>query len=89
MSKQIFPHGTGSIASVTTTISADDAWWRIYMISPVDGLIHELAMKDATGINYTEQAFTIGPRPLLNGPIAAVAWNLFADASTSMCGQRT
>lgn len=85
MSNQTFPYGTGSMASVTATVAPNVAWWRIYMISPVDGLIHEL---DATSINYTEKAFTIGPRPLPGGPIAAVAWNGFANASTSMCGQR-
>jgi len=88
MSKQIFPYGTGSTASVHITSASNDVSWRLYVISPVDGLIHELAMSDARSLNYTERAFNIGPRPLPGSPIAAVAWNQSDEASTSIKGSR-
>jgi len=88
MSKQIFPYGTGSMASVRIG-SANDVAWRTYVISPVDGLIHELEIPGANSVNYTQNPLDFGPRPLPGGPIAAVAWNQSGVASTSMCGQRT
>ena len=89
MSKQIFPNGTGSMAAIHLSPAPDVVWWAVYIISPVDGLIHELELFDAKSINYTENVLNIGPRPLPGGPIAAVSWKQSDEASTSMCGQRT
>jgi len=77
------------MAAVHVTPAPNVVWWRIYMISPVDGLIHEIELSDANSVNYTENALNFGPRPLPGGPIAAVAWSHSGNASTSMCGQRT
>ncbi|OJA19903.1 hypothetical protein AZE42_13213 [Rhizopogon vesiculosus] len=85
MSGQIFPgFSTSGVAYVTTsTANPNVAYWRTYL-QYTDGLIHELALDDANSLNYIDNAFTIGPRPRFNTPIAAVSWNGFEEASTPM-----
>ncbi|OJA15151.1 hypothetical protein AZE42_04700 [Rhizopogon vesiculosus] len=85
-SVHIFPgFSTSCIASITTsTADPNVAYWRTYSQCPTDGLIHELLLNDANSLNYRENAFTIGPRPRFNTPIAAVNWNGFREASTPM-----
>ncbi|OAX36179.1 hypothetical protein K503DRAFT_772770 [Rhizopogon vinicolor AM-OR11-026] len=80
MSRQIFPgFSTSGVAYVTTsTADPNVAYWRTYL-QYTDGLIHELALDDVNSLNYIDNAFTIGPRPRLNTPIAAVSWNGFEE----------
>ncbi|OAX36180.1 hypothetical protein K503DRAFT_322791 [Rhizopogon vinicolor AM-OR11-026] len=86
MNGQIFPgFSTSCMASITaSTADPNVAYWRTYVQYPTDGLIHELALNDANSLNYIDNAFTIGPRPRLNTPIAAVNWNGLEEASTPM-----
>lgn len=77
------------MASITATASPTVAYWHTYLQSPQDGLIHELSMQDANSLNYSDQAFTIGPRPAPSTPIAVVSWDGFNYESTSTCAQWT
>ncbi|OJA16470.1 hypothetical protein AZE42_06880 [Rhizopogon vesiculosus] len=86
MSGQIFPGCSASCIAYITTSTADPSvdYWRTYVQSPTDGLIHELALNDVNSLNYIERTFNIGPLPRFNTPIAAVNWNGIEEASTPM-----